>query len=196
MSNKIFEDKSNILFLPENKSVMKKATLIGLITLFFIQGGYAQKYIKYIFLENKVKIVIPVKLEKKDPTLFQGQEVIKVLKAWQTKKADATLLAFEIKSEGQSDICKMTEASFSQLSFMTSDKSIRSTKTLFINNRQEVCLMEITSSNNTDMRYEVIFTTKTSNNSIILFYFNSAAEKKKHWQPIINGIIKDLTIQL
>jgi len=176
---------------------MKKSFFVVILLTLSISSTFSQKYIKYIFLENKIKIVIPVKLEKKDPSLFQEQEVVKILKAWQTKKAETTLFAFEVKTTNATDICKQTESTFSQFSFMTSDKSVRSTKTLFINNRQEVCLMEINSTeNNTSKKYEVIFSSKTSENSLIVFYFSCPYEKKKHWQPIINGMIKDLTIQL
>jgi len=177
---------------------MKSSVFTAFIILISFQIVVAQKYIKYIFLDNKVKIVIPVKLEKKDPVEFQNKEVLKIIRVWQNKTMDATLVAFEATAQQGNELYQMTESTFGQLSFMTTDKTVRSHKTQFINNRQEVCVIEISSNdnNNPDKAYEVIFSSKVNENTIIIFYFQCPLKKKKQWQPIINGIIKNLTIQL
>lgn len=172
----------------------KIPVLLLFFSMIFFQT-LPQKYIKYVFLDNQVKITIPVKFEKKDPKEYQDKEVLKILKVWQTKGKDAILFAFEGNMVVTGDICDQLRQYLEKLADYTAEKSVRSNKKQFINDRQEICVMEITESgNNPDKKYMVVFGGKIKENQNIIFVFLCPEGKKKHYQPVINGIIKTLTL--
>ncbi|HPD65978.1 MAG TPA: hypothetical protein P5050_10305 [Bacteroidia bacterium] len=174
---------------------MRKVLIMILFCGLIAQVSYSQKYIKYVFLDNKVKITIPFQLEKKDVKDFQDREVLKLLKVWQTKKAETTLWAFLVDTKPANASCDLIKSYLDQISVFTENKSVRSSKTQLINNRQEVCVMEISESGeNTSGQFMSIFGGKINDNQTIIFVFQCPEQKKKHYQPVVNGIIKSLTL--
>ena len=157
--------------------------------------AHGQKFIKYIFLENRVKILVQknfIEAQMKDSLI--NSQLAKHEKCWKTKNNAATLNAFTFEHESASDILVVTHSFWNEFSD-SEIFTIKKERKANINNKKQIAVIELSAKLKGKEKYSCIFCSSLENNEYIFFLFQCPEKRKNKYINGLNESIKTLFIQ-
>ena len=146
---------------------------------------------KYIFLENKVKVVIPQKfIESQIVDTNENLEFAKLEKSWFTKKKTASYKAYIFDLNSSSDIVNVTNTLSREFVDIEGLTPINERKVL-INNNKKAGVQEFSDGKT----YICVFCAKYTEDKYLFFRFQCPEKQKSKYIDGLNESIKTLFVQ-
>jgi len=182
-----------LLFHTKRKSMVRKTGFILLMTFMgLLNTAHAQKYVKYIFQDNKIKFVLPVDFkELKNLESLQEKEVHPLIRAWQTKDRKAEFLLFMPEVKGKSNLENDMAIIVKDFSFYTNEITILADRTFKINNKQNVILHTVIADKSMYFLINAYF----EETKMLVMCLKCEYKKQKKYDSITKEVIKSLTLQ-
>ncbi|MBT3303502.1 MAG: hypothetical protein HOG05_03425 [Bacteroidetes bacterium] len=170
----------------------KSISLLVFVAMVIISlNSFGQKFVKYIFLENKVKVLIQQEfIEKQTVDSNDHLEFAKLEKSWSTKNNAASMKAYVFDFQSTSDVLTVTNTLSREFEDLHDLLAVKERKIL-INRNKKVGVQEFSNKKT----YTCVFCTKLSENEFILFRFDCPEKQKNKYNDGLQESIKTLFIQ-
>jgi len=167
-------------------------TIIFLSSIFLTQNIFAQKYIKYFFLENKVRIIVEKSItETKDTSIINNTfKKENIIKAFIRKSGDVQFVIYQKNSELIS-FDHHNDRMWVEFSEKYQNPKLLERKVIKVNNK-DLSFIEFS----TGSEYFLIYDSFIDKQTYLRFEFKAPLGQMKKWQPIAYDMMKSLDIKL
>ena len=171
---------------------MKRTGLILLLFMIVIVTQLdAQKYVKYIFLENKLKMHVPFDLKEIKPlNEYQANEELPLIRAWGSKNKKTEMLVFLCELGSKSALEADAELKASQLSFLKNEYASIKSGIFRINNRQNAYYHKLLSGQELFYFIAAYF----SDNQLLIITLKGDLKREKKSDAIIKELQSSLNV--
>jgi hypothetical protein len=159
--------------------------------VFFTFESQAQKFIKYIFLKNQVKVVVQTTLiESQQTDTAYVIEQADLLKSWVAKNNTDRMDAYLFSSEEANDIVNATYVMLNNFPGLA-DKEAATEKKVILPRKRKAAVLEY----KINKKYHLVFCTAIPETGYILFHFQCSEKNKRKYEDGLNESIQTLFIQ-
>ena len=172
---------------------MKNVILVFTL-LFFSSGVFSQKFIKYIFYENHIKVQIPQKIEENKEGGYIGSEnerQKKQLKFWNDKYSFIVCLESDIDEGETIDDLLGEYAGFWEYELTDFKNLTQELKTI---NREKVAVFECTGLTSYNKEIYVLSFLFILDGKVIYFEMDCPVKKMKKYKPLFWDVLRSIEI--
>ena len=168
--------------------------LFVLAILLLPSNVYPQKFVKYIFLDNKVKVVVKKDFSVQAMPDKGAVENRESLRYWLTKNEKASLKLYMMHHQANGDIVRKVQDIWRLFPESEGQNEIKS-KTIVINRNQKVGVMEYSATESSNQYFYCIFGVKFQDEDFLFFIFQCLTKDKDKYYPALQETIRTLTVQ-